>query len=103
MFAKSPRSGVTIRQRQSSVMTDTHQPVSSIGAAARAVGCGCGAPRGAWACAVDTIIAANAMTVALRGDFCTSINLRDPLVEQARVHRFDEHGRRDGRRWILEV
>jgi hypothetical protein len=40
MFAKSPGNGVTMRQRHSSLITDTQVPVRSTGAASRAVCCG---------------------------------------------------------------
>jgi hypothetical protein len=66
MFAKSPRSGVTMRQRQSSVMTETHQPVKSIGAAARAVCGACGTPAGGWATAAETDNKADNATTAWR-------------------------------------
>src|SRR5437764_10195145 len=53
MLDVSPFFGVSIRQRQSSVTTDTQLPVMSIGAAAFGVG---GGPGGAPRCA-DTVAA----------------------------------------------
>src|SRR5690606_20393283 len=63
MLETSPLAGVTIRQRQSSLMTATQLPVRSIGACARADGGCCGAPPPRpWAKAVEAAVSINAAT-----------------------------------------
>src|SRR6188768_1143058 len=103
MFAKSPRNGVTMRHRQSSVMTETHQPVRSIGAAARAVCAACGTPAGGCATAAETDNTANNPRMVRRRWLATSTSIGALLLDEARVGRFDEdRGRHRGRR-IFEV
>src|SRR5215471_15603393 len=54
MLVKSPLAGVTMRHLQSSVMTETHCPVKSIGAAALALAGG-GPPASTCACKASGI------------------------------------------------